>query len=92
MVNGAPIATARFLYARYSLGTRVPRHHFKRAPSPNSTKALTWCANIFVGCSVTPSLFFGRSLPFLILSIVLKNNKNLYVGSLWNFWRLSEYE
>ena len=26
--------------------------------------------------------FFGRSLPFLILSIILKNEKNLYVGSL----------
>ena len=25
--------------------------------------------------------FFGRSLPFLILSIILKDKKNLYVGS-----------
>ena len=25
--------------------------------------------------------FFGRSLPFLILSVILKNQKNLYVGS-----------
>ena len=38
------------------------------------TYALTWCANIFVGCSVTPT-FFGRSLPFLTLFIVLKNKK-----------------
>ena len=49
------------------------------------TFAVTWSANIFVGCSVTPlphpTLFFGRSLPFLILSIILKNKKNLYVGS-----------
>ena len=45
------------------------------------TFALTLCANIFVGCSVTPTFFFGRSLPFLILSIRLKNKKNLYVGS-----------
>ena len=45
------------------------------------TFALTWCANIFVGCSVTPTFFFGRSLPFVILSIILKNKKNLYVGS-----------
>ena len=37
--------------------------------------ALTWCANIFVGCSVTPTFFFGRSLLFLILSIILKNKK-----------------
>ena len=28
-----------------------------------------------------PHFFFGRSLPFLILSIILKNKKNLYVGS-----------
>ena len=45
------------------------------------TFALTWCANIFVGCSVTPTFFFGRSLPLVILSIILKNKKNLYVGS-----------
>ena len=44
------------------------------------TFAVTLSANIFVGCSVTPT-FFGRSLPFLILSIILKNKKNLYVGS-----------
>ena len=28
-----------------------------------------------------PHFSFGRSLPFLILSIILKNKKNLYVGS-----------
>ena len=28
-----------------------------------------------------PHFFFGRSLPFLILSIILKNRKNLCVGS-----------
>ena len=28
-----------------------------------------------------PHLFFGRSLPFLIISIIIKNKKNLYVGS-----------
>ena len=27
-----------------------------------------------------PHFFFGISLPFLILSIILKNKKNLYVG------------
>ena len=27
-----------------------------------------------------PHFFFGRSLPFLILSIILKNKKNMYVG------------
>ena len=45
----------------------------------------TGCANIFVGCSVTPIFFSGRSLPFLILSIILENKKNLYVGS-FNFF------
>ena len=44
------------------------------------TFALTWCANIFVGCSVTLT-FFGRSLPFLTLSIIFKNKKNLCVRS-----------
>ena len=28
-----------------------------------------------------PHFFFGRSLPFLTLSSILKNKKNLYVGS-----------
>ena len=61
--------------------------YFKRAHQVETqqnielmTFGLTWCANIFVGCSVTPT-FFGRSLPFLILSIILRNNKNLWVGS-----------
>ena len=30
---------------------------------------------------MTPTFVFGRSLPFLILSIILKNKKNLCVGS-----------
>ena len=28
-----------------------------------------------------PHFFLERSLPFLILSIILKNKKNMYVGS-----------
>ena len=32
-----------------------------------------------------PHFFFRISLPFLILSIILKNEKNLYVGS-FNFF------
>ena len=28
-----------------------------------------------------PHFFFGRSLPFLILFIILKNKKDLYLGS-----------
>ena len=30
---------------------------------------------------MTPTFFFGRSLPFLILSIILKNKNNPYLGS-----------
>ena len=30
---------------------------------------------------MTPTFFFGRSLPFLTLSIILKNKKTLCVGS-----------
>ena len=30
---------------------------------------------------MTSTFFFGRSLTFLILSIILKNKKFLYVGS-----------
>ena len=42
------------------------------------TFALTWCVNIFV----TPLFFFRQiSSFFVILSIILKNKKNLYVGS-----------
>ena len=44
------------------------------------TFALTWCANIFVGHTVTPTFFFGRSLPFLTLSIILKNKKKSVRG------------
>ena len=60
---------------------------FLIGPSRNSTKyrADDLCGNLvceyFVGCSVTPTFFFRRSLPFLILSIILKTKKNLYVGS-----------
>ena len=80
----APIATTHLYCARHSLSTHMPRHFQARALSRKVNKnielvtlALTWCANIFVGCSVAPYFFFGRSLPFLILSIILKNKKNL---------------
>ena len=67
---------------------RVPRHVFQaRAPSRNSTKcrADDLCGNLiceyFCWMLGDPHFFFGRSLPFLILSIILENKKNLYVGS-----------
>ena len=45
------------------------------------TFAVTWSANIVCWMLGDPHFFCGRSLPFLILSIILKNKKNLYVGS-----------
>ena len=67
---------------------RVPRHVFQaRAPSRKSTKyrAGDLCGNLiceyFCWIIGDPHFFFGRSLPFLILSIILKNKKNLCVGS-----------
>ena len=57
-------------------------HRFK-----NSTKhrADDRCVNLvceyFCWMLGDPHLFFGRSLPFLTLSIILKNKKKLCVGS-----------
>ena len=67
---------------------RVPRHVFQaRAPSRNPTKyraddlyGILIC-EYFCWMLGDPHFFFGRSLPFLILPIILKNKKNLYVGS-----------
>ena len=68
---------------------RVPRHVFQAcAPSPNSTKyrADDLCGNLiceyFCWMLGDPHFFFGRSLPFLIFSIILNNKKNLSVGSI----------
>ena len=67
---------------------RMPRHVFQAcAPSRNSTKyrADDLCGNLicqyFCWMLCDPHFFFGISLPFLILSIMLKNKKNLYMGS-----------
>ena len=66
----------------------VPRHVFQaRAPSRNSTKyrADDLCGNLifeyFCWMLADPHFFFGRPLPFLILFVILKDKKNLYVGS-----------
>ena len=67
---------------------RVPRHVFQaRAPSRNSTKyrADNLCGSLiceyFCWMLGDPNFFLGRSLPFLILSVILKNKKNLYMVS-----------
>ena len=67
---------------------RVPLHVFQaRAPSRNSTKyrADDLCGNLiceyFCWMLGDTHFFFGRSLPFLSLSIRLKNKKNLCMGS-----------
>ena len=60
---------------------RVPRHVQARAPSRNSTKYRIddLCGNLiceyFCWMLGDPHFFFGRSLPFLILSIIVKNKK-----------------
>ena len=41
---------------------------------------LTWCGNIFVGCSVTPT-FFRQITSFSDCFHYTKKQKNLYVGS-----------
>ena len=48
----------------------------------NATRARSEEGQLFLQarCSVTP-LFLGRSLPFLIFSVILKNKKNLDMGS-----------
>ena len=66
----------------------VPRHVFQaRASRRNSTKyrADDFCVDLICECFCwmlgDPHFFFGRSLPFLIFSIILKNKNDLYVGS-----------
>ena len=61
---------------------RVPRYVYQaRAPSRNSTKyrADELCGNLiseyFCWMLGGPHCFFGRSLPFVILSIILKHKK-----------------
>ena len=73
----------RTLFIRHARATSFSSACTKSKSQQNielMTFALTWCANSFVGCSVTPT-FFRKITSFLILSIILKNQKNLYVGS-----------
>ena len=71
---------------------RVPRHLFQaRAPSRNSSKYRAdglygnLICEYFCWMLGDPHFFFGISLPFVILSIILKNKTNLYVGSFNHF-------
>ena len=70
------------------IGHTLPRHVFQAcAPNRNSTKyrADDLCVNLvceyFCWMLGDPHFFFSRSLPFLILSVIVKNQKNLYVRS-----------
>ena len=68
----------RTLFIRHALATSFSSALTESKTQQNielMTFALTWWVNIFVGCSVTPTFFFSRSLPFLILHIILKNKK-----------------
>ena len=40
---------------------------------------------MFVGCTLNPTFCFGRSLPFLVLSIINENKKILCIRSFNNF-------
>ena len=82
------VSLVRTLYMTW----RVPRHVFQaRTPSRNPTKyrADDLCGNLiceyFCWMLGDPHCFFGRSLSFQILSIILKNKKILYVGSFYYF-------
>ena len=84
----APIATAHLLCARYTWRGECHFMYFKRAHRVETqqnielmTFAVTWSANIFCWMLGDTHFFFGRSLPFLSLSIRLKNKKNLCMGS-----------
>ena len=81
-----PIATAHLLCARYTWRDACHVMYFKHAHGVETRQnielmifAVTWSANIFVGSS-GPPLFFQQITSFSD-SIILKNHKNLYVGS-----------
>ena len=84
----APIATAHFYCAGYSLGMYVLHHTSSTFTEQNTLpncSADGRCVNLvreyFCWMHGDPHFFFSRSLPFLILSIITKNQKILYVGS-----------
>ena len=80
------VSLVRTLFIRHARATSFSSARTESKQTQQNIELMTfvlaWCANIFVGCSVTPTFFFGISLPFLILTMILKNEKNLHVGSL----------
>ena len=68
----APIATEHLQCARYSLGTRVPRHVEKSIEYRADYLYVNLVCEYFCWMLRDPLSFFGRSLPFLILSTLLK--------------------
>ena len=84
----APIATKSISSAHAIHWSRACHVIFKRAHRvENSTKHRADDLGVNLVCEYfcwmlgDPHFFFGRSLPFLTLSIILKNKKNLCVGS-----------
>ena len=84
----APTATMHLQCARYTWNGACHVMYFKRAhrvETQQNTELVTFVVILiceyFCWMLGDPHFFFGRSLPFLILSIILKNEKNLYVGS-----------
>ena len=58
--------------------------HQARAPSKNvvlMAAALTWCENIFVGCTVTPTFFSVDHFLLRFFTLKQKTKKILCVGS-----------
>ena len=68
---------------------RAPLKRAHRVENSTTYRADDLCVNLvckyFCWLLGDPHFFFGRSLPFLTLSIMLKNKKNLCVGSFHYF-------
>ena len=72
------------LFIRHTRATSFSNARTKSKTQQNielMTFVLAWCASIFLGCLVTPTFFSA----YHFLSIILKNENFLYVGS-FNFF------
>ena len=74
------------LFIRHAHATSFSSERTKSKTQQNielMTFELTWCAKIFFWMLSDPHFFFGRSLPFLILSSILKDiHTNCFCASL----------